>query len=55
MDKNKLIFAQSLIAKFIELLTSLNLVPESGYGEVTFIFQSGKLHRVVKKDDILIK
>ena len=55
MNEKKPIFAINLVAKLIELLDSLKLVPESGFGEVTLIFQSGKLHRVVKKDDILIK
>lgn len=48
-------FPSGLTTKLIELLASMDLIPSSGYGEVTFIFQSGKIHRITKKDDILIK
>ena len=44
-----------MIEKLLELLKALGYIPTSGFGEVVFIFQNGKLHRIKRTDDILVK
>ena len=44
-----------MIEKLLELLKALGYIPASGFGEVVFIFQNGKIHRVKTTDDRLIK